>query len=238
MVGEKKNIESDHNLKFPRTLLIENTSNCNLNCLSCRRELINKNRKSRHINLEYFEIISRSIQQLEVKNVAFMNFGEPFLSNSIMEEITILRKNNPNLWIETCTNGMLVNNEYKLKSALLFDKIRFSIDGATNESVRYYQKGSNFETVYKNMSSLAKLKKSHNLKRPIIEWKYVLFKWNDSRELISKAVKMAKVANIDSICFYPTLTPFYAISYKYYLGLKYLRPAGNKIGFPNEIKLN
>ena len=108
---------------------------------------------------------------------------------------------------------------------MLFDHIYFSIDGVTQDSVEKYQKGSDFEKAYKNMADLVKFKGKR--KKPVIEWKYVLFRWNDSFQLLKKAVNMAKKANVDKISFIKTLNPIYGFSYRFFLGYKYF----NNFGF-------
>lgn len=220
-----KGEQTSSGVKFPQALTIENTSNCNLKCLACKRDLISKNRKRRRISIDDIEYLAKAINRLGVNRIVYINYGEPFLYDSILEEISLLRKYNPDIYIETSTNGTLINNETKLKAALLFDKILFSLDGSTNESVAAYQRGSNFEAVYKNMCTLVNLRDSLNFKKPFIEWKYVLFRWNDSKKLISQAIQLAESAKVDSIRFYPTLSPFYGISLKHYLGFRYLRKA-------------
>ena len=55
--------------------------------------------------------------------------------------------------------------------------------------------------------------------QPILEWKYLLFNWNDRRETIERAIELAKEAGVDAISFWPTSNPFWGISWRYRLGL-------------------
>jgi hypothetical protein len=57
------------------------------------------------------------------------------------------------------------------------------------------------------------------LNRPILEWKYLLFNWNDRRWMIERAIEMAREAGMDAISFWPTNNPFYGWSYRYRLGM-------------------
>jgi hypothetical protein len=52
-----------------------------------------------------------------------------------------------------------------------------------------------------------------------LEWKYLLFNWNDKRWMIERAIEMAKEAKVDAISFWPTNNPFYGISWRYRLGV-------------------
>ena len=54
--------------------------------------------------------------------------------------------------------------------------------------------------------------------QPILEWKYLLFNWNDHPEHIAQAIEMAKAIGVDIISFWPTSNPFYGISWRYRLG--------------------
>jgi hypothetical protein len=62
---------------------------------------------------------------------------------------------------------------------------------------------------------------------PILEWKYLLFNWNDSPETIQRAIEMAKQIGVDMISFWPTANPFYGVSWRYRLG------RFNKVGRPS-----
>jgi hypothetical protein len=52
----------------------------------------------------------------------------------------------------------------------------------------------------------------------VIEWKYVLFNWNDHPAHVRQATEMAKAAKVDILSFWPTSNPFYGISWRYRLG--------------------
>jgi hypothetical protein len=50
--------------------------------------------------------------------------------------------------------------------------------------------------------------------KPVIEWKYILFRWNDNKLLTSNAIRLAKEAKIDRLSFWFTYSPIYGISWK------------------------
>jgi hypothetical protein len=64
------------------------------------------------------------------------------------------------------------------------------------------------------MKELESLKLSRGLNKPVIEWKYILFRWNDNKLLTSKAIRLAKEAKIDRLSFWFTYSPIYGISWK------------------------
>jgi len=212
--------------KLPQGIMVENTVNCNLSCLSCDREQIYKNREKRSMSIDDIEHISKCIKQNDIKIISYFNFGEPFISKTVRQELEIIRKDNPKISINISTNGILLESKEKMEAAMLCDKIFFSIDGSTQESVCKYQRGGDFDKAYSNMKALVELRNSRKKKIPVIEWKYVLFRWNDSHELISRAIVLAKKAKVDLISFWPTLSPLFGISYRHYLGLGNLRNIG------------
>jgi hypothetical protein len=55
-------------------------------------------------------------------------------------------------------------------------------------------------------------------KTPLLEWKYLLFNWNDHPRHIARAIEMAKEARVDIISFWPTHNPFYGTSWRWHLG--------------------
>jgi hypothetical protein len=77
------------------------------------------------------------------------------------------------------------------------------------------------------LKAIVAYRNARGLKRPILEWKYLLFNWNDKRWMIERAIEMAKEAGVDAISFWPTNNPFYGVSWRYRLGML------NNIGIGN-----
>jgi len=207
-------------------IMIENTVNCNLECLACSRKKVSSIRKPSKMSLNELRKISLMIREVGIQQVNYFNLGEPFFSKDFDQELEILREDNPDIFIHISTNGQLLDNDRKRNAAMLADHIMFSIDGATQESIEKYQRGANFDKVYQNLTELVKFRDSKGNQRPVIEWKYLLFNWNDNEELINRAIELAKNARVDIISFWPTLSPSWGISWRYYLGT-YLKSIGN-----------
>lgn len=206
------------NYQLPKKgIMIENTVLCNFACTSCSRSVQNV-RTKKSLSLDDIKKLSALIKEKQIESVCFFNLGEPFLSKTIYEELEILRKENPNLSIHMSTNGTLLDTDKKREAAMMLSHIGVSIDGVGNEAVLKYQKRGNFEKAYKNMKDLVSYRNSKGLKKPTILWYYVLFNWNDKKEMILKAIEMARESGVDSIVFQPTKSPWYGISLRYYLG--------------------
>jgi hypothetical protein len=68
------------------------------------------------------------------------------------------------------------------------------------------------------MKALVEYRNARGLSRPFIEWKYLLFNWNDRRATLDRAIEMAKAAGVDAISFWPTSNPAYGFSFRHRLG--------------------
>ena len=83
---------------------------------------------------------------------------------------------------------------------------------------KYMRRGS-FEKAYDAMKKMAAYRDARGLQAPLLEWKYLLFNWNDHPKTIQRAIALAKEARVDIISFWPTHNPFYGMSWRYHLGL-------------------
>jgi MoaA/NifB/PqqE/SkfB family radical SAM enzyme len=165
----------------------------------------------------------------EVGTVYYFNLGEPFLPDNINEQISIIREYNPEIKIITSTNGVLLDTEKKLEAALMMDYVYISLDGVDQATVTRYQAGSNFEKAYRNMNNLLRMREERGTRRPIIEWKYVLFRWNDKPAQIDRAIDLARSAKVDVIAFYPGAAPIKCKTFRYYMH-PYFQKLGEKTG--------
>ena len=190
-----------------RGIQIENTALCNLRCSMCDRKKILGLRSGKHsLTLIDVEKIALILKEYGLKSLRYYNLGEPFFSPDIQKQIEIIRKYNPDIKIITLTNGQLLNGTCKIEAALSMDYIGISLDGVSQETVSKYQVGGSFDVAYQNMVKLVqerdRLTNRQTIKTPIIEWIYVLFRWNDNPKHIAKAIDLAKKANVDLIGFY------------------------------------
>lgn len=204
----KKAREKSRVWKLPhKGIMVENTVVCNFECIACDRGIVATRRREngrsggRLMSLEDIEIVARLIQAHSIERVYYFNQGEPFLSRDILKEMQIIRQFNPDTKIIVSTNGTFMEGEEKLKAAMLFDVIYLSIDGSSQEKVEIYQVGGTFERSVENMRQIVKYRDSKGLAKPSIEWKYVVFQWNDSEEEVNRAISMARDAKIDKVCF-------------------------------------
>ena len=157
------------------------------------------------------------VHQSKWEKLFYLNLGEPFLSPTICQELPLLRAKNPDCWILVSTNGILLNTDAKREAALYLSQIMFSVHGISDEmSTKYMLEGS-FEKAYAAMKAMVAYRDARGLKAPVLEWKYLLFNWNDQPQSIRRAIEMAKEIGVDLITFWPTHNPFYGMSWRYYI---------------------
>jgi MoaA/NifB/PqqE/SkfB family radical SAM enzyme len=201
-----------------RGMLLENTVICNVDCIGCAREGAANIRTKKNMPLEELSQMADLAARLGMQRIFYLNLGEPFLSPNICRELPLLREKNPNAYIRISSNGVLLNSDAKREAALNLSDIQFSVHGISDEMCGKYMMRGSFEKAFDAMKQMVAYRDARGKKMPILEWKYLLFNWNDSPEMIQKAIAMAKDIGVDMISFWPTQNPFYGISWRYRLG--------------------
>jgi len=207
-----------HDFSLPQGLSVENTVHCNLRCLSCcRQKILDTRRDGQSLSLADVKTVAETLRRLGARYCGYYNLGEPFFSPDIGRELAILRRLNPEMEILTSTNGLLLDTDQKRQAALLLDDVLFSIDGVSTEMVRRYQRGGDFDRAYRNLAALVRYRDARGLARPRIQWKYVVFRWNDNPSHARRAIELARSAGADGIQFVFARTPAHGISWRFLL---------------------
>jgi hypothetical protein len=199
-------------------MLLENTVRCNIDCIGCDRQSAARLRTTNQMDLEKLSRMADLVHDLGLQQLFYLNLGEPFLSPNIGQELPLLRKKNPECKIIISSNAIVLNNDVKREAALYASHIYFSIAGIDNAMLKKYEHYGNFDKAYGNMKALVEYRNARGRSQPTIEWKYLLFNWNDRRATIDRAIEMAKAAGVDAISFWPTNNPYYGYSFRYRLG--------------------
>ena len=199
-------------------MLLENTVICNVDCIGCAREGAANLRSKKTMPLQELGQMADLAARLGMERIFYLNLGEPFLSPTIGQELPLLRAKNPNAYIRVSTNGILLNTDAKREAALQLSDIQFSVHGISDAMCEKYMLRANFEKAYDAMKQMAAYRDARGLKQPLLEWKYLLFNWNDHPRTIARAIALAKAAGVDLISFWPTHNPYYGMSWRYHLG--------------------
>jgi len=202
-----------------RGMLLENTVRCNIDCLGCDRQQAAGLRRTKQMELGTLSKMADLVHDLGMQQLFYLNLGEPFLSPNVGPELKLLREKNPDCRIVISSNAIILNNDARREAALSATHIFFSIAGINDAMLKKYEKGGSFDKAFANIKALVEYRNARGLKRPTLEWKYLLFNWNDRRWMIERAIEMAKEAGVDAISFWPTNNPFYGFSWRYRLGM-------------------
>jgi pyruvate-formate lyase-activating enzyme len=205
-------------VETPTSVMMENTSVCNLHCLSCRRDTVKRLRRCRSMSLDDVRRIAEDLGRIGVKVITLHHLGEPFLSKRLLEELTIIRDCNPGVRLQVSTNGMLIDTDRKREAALLFDHIVFSLAGIDQDMASRYQRGLDFDQALRNLRELVAYRDARHNSRPRIVWKYLLFRWNECHKHLLRAIEMAREIRVDELCFEKTVSPWYGLPWRSYLG--------------------
>ena len=217
----------------PRRLFVEPCISCNLSCLEacCNHE--NGIHFTRNIRLLAWETYVKVVDEIGagLQRVDFFNYGESFIHPKAIDMIQYAKSRYPHIYFFCSTNGLLLNTEEKLQRLVEsgIDELTFSVDGATHETYVRYRRGGDFNKVIQIMKRLAEIKKEKNSDTPFVNWRYILFRWNDSEEEMNLARRMADEMGIDRLCWEITDHPENSASERFVAG----RPEYDRI--KNEI---
>ena len=85
----------------------------------------------------------------------------------------------------------------------------FSIDGATQHSYARYRKGGQLSLALDNMKAIIALRDQLGI--PLhVQWRYILFEWNDSIEEMDLARELACNIDVDNLTWLITTSFFHS----------------------------
>lgn len=152
----------------------------------------------------------------------FFNYGDSFVHPQAVEMIEYIKQKYPHIYLYTTTNGLLLDAE-RIKRLVHsgLDEITFSVDGPDHKTYVRYRQGGDFEKVLRIMSKFVKERNQLGREVPFINWRYILFKWNDSRRKMNKAKRLASKIGVDRLTWEITDHPQEAVSEKYQIGTRH-----------------
>lgn len=206
---------------LPGRLYVECTAACNLSCLDacCAPSTgITKTREAGMLDVELFRRVLAEAGPT-LGRIDFFNYGEAFLHKRAVEMCELVKAGHPHIYLYTSTNGLALTEEAArrlVRSGI--DEITFSVDGASQETyVQYRQKGD-FTRVLATMRAVMDEKRRLGLDVPFVNWRYILFKWNDSDAEMQRARDLAAEIGIDRLCWEITDHPEHAFSRRFVPG--------------------
>jgi hypothetical protein len=148
--------------------------------------------------------------------IDFFNYGEAFLHKRAVEMCEYIKTKFPHIYLYTSTNGLAFTEEKVRQLARSgIDEVTFSIDGGSQETYVKYRQRGNFDKAIANLGALLDERAKTGRDLPYVNWRYILFNWNDSDEEMQKARAMAAELGVDRLCWEITDHPENAFSRRF-----------------------
>ncbi len=206
---------------LPGRMFIECTAACNISCnqACCAPETgITKTRQTGMLDFDLFKKVIDEVGPT-LGRIDFFNYGEAFLHKRAVEMCEYIKSRYPHIYLYTSTNGGAFSEEQARRLVHSgIDEVTFSIDGARPESYVQYRQRGKFDVSMRNLRAMADEKRKSGRDLPYINWRYILFKWNDSDAEMAEARKMAVDIGVDRLCWEITDHPEDAFSRRFVHG--------------------
>ncbi|UCB44479.1 MAG: tungsten cofactor oxidoreductase radical SAM maturase [Spirochaetota bacterium] len=158
-----------------RKLYIEPTTDCNLNCLTCVRNVWDDTKASMDIEV-YNELMKQTEELPLLKSIVFGGIGEPLIHPKILKMIQLAR--NRNLEITVSTNGTHLDKALSAELIKLgVKKLIISLDGVKPDTYSGVR-GALLSQVLENINALNETKQNLDSLLPAVEIEFVALKRN------------------------------------------------------------
>jgi hypothetical protein len=205
---------------LPR-IFLEPTVVCNLDCFQavCAPGAhLAASRRRKAFPLPEFEAVLAEVGPQLIRLDLF-NYGEPFLHPQALDMIEHVKRTYPQVFLYVSTNGLPLDAAKAARLARSgVDEVTFSVDGPDQRSYERYRRGGDFARVLANMAALVAEKRRLGREVPFINWRYILFRWNDSWLQMERARRLAARIGVDRLTWEITDHPPEAASRKYRVG--------------------
>jgi len=206
---------------FPSRMYIECTAACNISCAEACCAPETGITRTRQAGMLDFDLFKRVIDEVggSLVRVDFFNYGEAFLHKRAVEMCEYIKSRFPHIYLYTSTNGLALTEAQARRLVHSgIDEVTFSIDGATQDSyVRYRQRGK-FDLAIATLRAMADEKRRAGRDLPFLNWRYILFTWNDSDAEMNRARELAADIGVDRLCWELTDHPESAYSRRFVAG--------------------
>jgi len=168
--------------------------------------------------------------------IDFFNYGEAFLHKRAVEMCEYIKATFPHIYLYTSTNGLALTDAQARRLVHSgIDEVTFSIDGATPESYAKYRQRGRFDTAIANLAAMADEKRRAGRDLPYLNWRYILFVWNDSDEEMARARAMARDLGVDRLCWEITDHPEQGYSRRFAPGTPALEAIRSEVWDDNNL---
>lgn len=182
-------------------LLIEPTLACELSCACCaRHRVLSHGRDTGDLSPALVERLVRAAarERIALGQVNYAGQGEPLAHGRFPALVDPVKAHAPFASTIVTTTG---NVDFRAQvGGAPLDQIVVSCDGATADSYGRYRRGGQFRRVLDFMRDCRR----HGSPGTRLEWKYILFEFNDGEDEILRAQALADDIGVDSLLFIVT----------------------------------
>ena len=203
---------------LPSRLYVECTAACNISCFEACCAPETGITRTRQAGMLDFALFTRVIDEAgpALERVDFFNYGETFLHKRAVEMCEYIKQRFPRIYLYTSTNGLALTEAQAARLVHSgIDEVTFSVDGAFPESYARYRRRGRLDAALHTMRAMTREKRRAGRDLPFINWRYILFKWNDSTEEMSHARKLADEIGVDRLTWEITDHPESAFSRRF-----------------------
>src|SRR6202011_2028752 len=179
-----------------------------------------------------FELFRRVIDEVgpTLGRIDFFNYGEAFLHKRALEMCEYIKTAFPSIYLYTSTNGLALSEAQARRLVHSgIDEVPFSIDGATPQSSVKYRQRAPFDLATQPPRAVDPQNRRVGRDLPFLNWRYILFVWNDSDEEMNRARALAADVGVDRLCWEMTDHPEDAYSRRFVPGSSPLQSIRHEI---------
>ena len=203
---------------LPSRLYIECTAACNISCAEACCAPETGITRTRQAGMLDFDLFRRAVDEAgpSLGRIDFFNYGEAFLHKRAVEMCEYIKTNFPQIYLYTSTNGLALSEAQARRLVHSgIDEVTFSIDGASQETYVKYRQRGRFDVAISNLRAMADEKRRAGRDLPFLNWRYILFTWNDTDAEMERARQLAVEIGVDRLSWELTDHPESAYSRRF-----------------------
>lgn len=189
---------------LPNRLYIECTAACNISCFQACCAPETGITRTRQVGMLDWNLFTNVVDEAgpSLVRIDFFNYGEAFLHKRAVEMCEYIKTKFPHIYLYTSTNGLALSEEKARRLAHSgIDEVTFSIDGASQETYARYRQRGKFDLAIDTLRMMADEKAKSGRDVPQLNWRYILFTWNDRDEEMARARELARDIGADRLCW-------------------------------------
>lgn len=180
-------------LMMPVHVSIEPSNTCNALCPVCETGKNEMTRKKGRLDIDQYKNLIDEIWPT-TSTLMYYFMGEPFLNKHAYEMIRYAR--DKKIYVETCTNGDLVDPEGVIYSDI--NSISFQLGGMDQETHHRYRVNTDLNKAHEKLYKLIELRNKTPNSNVMIEVGFIVMRHNEHQ--VGEFLKWAQDIGVDKAC--------------------------------------